>query len=712
MDVEHLLTTKDQLALIQAISQKTKAFSLNHWNQFVDCCSDCSENLLKIYSLSIEQINSSQLHLRICSILLDFFLKGELEYEKVLDCIEQAVSLNGSEYWNGAKIWSLCLQLAQAKKDSELERQLYKRMFKYPLNEIDNYWTEYCSKFEKEEEVERLYQQSLSWSNQRRKLENEYGGSFSIGNAFHLVNGMSKFMLPVWIKCYLENLLSSHQTEEQLWLFYLNYLWTNFKEKKLVLAKVDQSLLASPSSIALFKISFEFARYFGIPLDQSIERFYRVSNDLLEKCIGSNSGGEEERQKCILLFIYFFRFLIKGCREDCEMINSFYYKSIERIGKLLGFSYSLPIDLVWIEWMRREQKDTTREWENILKRHSNSPLAVSWYLADQKEQYKWSNPSKMTSLFKRTLGNSGKEQLARLYQEWELFEEEYGASENILESKFKHFIYDINSTLLNETTNLVQSNIVVKKRSESHSTERGTVEEKEMAIESEPKESKIKKKRGSESQSDTTIFMSNLSFSITKEDLISFFQLHNLNPVEVRIPKDRQGKPSKGIAYIDFESNEEITKALLLDRSKVKGRPAYLSPYNTPTERHEKKKLAGEQSNTLFVSRIPETLSKADLQELFPGAKDIRLLLTRTGTSKQIAYVEYQTEQECKEFYDSLPGENDFKKIVMEGGLFIKVEISNPQKAKEQKQLKQITRLIPRQIEKKAMTNEDFRKLL
>ena len=134
----------------------------------------------------------------------------------------------------------------------------------------------------------------------------------------------------------------------------------------------------------------------------------------------------------------------------------------------------------------------------------------------------------------------------------------------------------------------------------------------------------------------------------------------------------------------------------------------------TATDSKKKEFTRKDEKKTFFVSNVPESFTKQKLQQFFPEANDVRLLLTRTGVSKRIAYVEYADEQKCQHFYDSLPGNEQVKKIILENGHFIKVEMSNPQKAQEKKTLKQLTQFVPHQLKQQSstMTNEDFRKLL
>lgn len=134
-----------------------------------------------------------------------------------------------------------------------------------------------------------------------------------------------------------------------------------------------------------------------------------------------------------------------------------------------------------------------------------------------------------------------------------------------------------------------------------------------------------------------TIFVSNLNFSLSEDQLKEVFDGLEVGPVaEVRLMKLNPGR-SRGFGYVEFESPESVAKALTKDRHLIDGRPMYVSEYkergggDLATNRMEKaagvgqknaaaEKYhfgAGPEKNKLFVRNIPKHAGEADLRTIF-----------------------------------------------------------------------------------------------
>lgn len=71
-----------------------------------------------------------------------------------------------------------------------------------------------------------------------------------------------------------------------------------------------------------------------------------------------------------------------------------------------------------------------------------------------------------------------------------------------------------------------------------------------------------------------SVFVGNLPFSITDEEIWSHFLKKKLTVEAVRVVRDREkGGVCKGIAYVQFFSSEDIASALKLNGSLLEGRP-------------------------------------------------------------------------------------------------------------------------------------------
>lgn len=68
------------------------------------------------------------------------------------------------------------------------------------------------------------------------------------------------------------------------------------------------------------------------------------------------------------------------------------------------------------------------------------------------------------------------------------------------------------------------------------------------------------------------LFIGNLAFSTTKEDLEGAFSVYG-SIVEVKIPTDRYTGRVRGFAFVTFENQQAAEKALALDGKELNGRP-------------------------------------------------------------------------------------------------------------------------------------------
>lgn len=88
----------------------------------------------------------------------------------------------------------------------------------------------------------------------------------------------------------------------------------------------------------------------------------------------------------------------------------------------------------------------------------------------------------------------------------------------------------------------------------------------------------------------------------------------------MRVLKNWSGK-SKGYGYVDFETSEQATNALKLDRTPIDGRPMFVSKNEDKSadvpSANKLKYAANLEKNKLFVSGLPFNTENKDLEEIF-----------------------------------------------------------------------------------------------
>lgn len=66
------------------------------------------------------------------------------------------------------------------------------------------------------------------------------------------------------------------------------------------------------------------------------------------------------------------------------------------------------------------------------------------------------------------------------------------------------------------------------------------------------------------------VFVGNISFDTSKDDIMRLFK--ECNPISVRFPVDKNSKKAKGFAFVEFKTSRSLEMALELQHKKLNGR--------------------------------------------------------------------------------------------------------------------------------------------
>nr|XP_014350136.1 PREDICTED: squamous cell carcinoma antigen recognized by T-cells 3 [Latimeria chalumnae] len=178
-----------------------------------------------------------------------------------------------------------------------------------------------------------------------------------------------------------------------------------------------------------------------------------------------------------------------------------------------------------------------------------------------------------------------------------------------------------------------------------------------------------------------TVFISNLSFNIENPEETLRATFASCGEISEIRPVYKQNGTFRGYGYVEFKDEKSALDALRLDRTKIEGRPMFVSPcidkskrpdfkvfkYNTALEKHK-----------LFVSGLPFSCTKEELEEICKqhgNVRDIRMVISRAGKFKGIAYIEYENEAQASQAVLKMDG-------MTVGERVIAVAISNPPQRK------------------------------
>ncbi len=82
------------------------------------------------------------------------------------------------------------------------------------------------------------------------------------------------------------------------------------------------------------------------------------------------------------------------------------------------------------------------------------------------------------------------------------------------------------------------------------------------------------------------VYVGNLEYSVTEDDLKSFFEEKGIQTTEITVIKDKYTGRSKGFGFVEVGSEEEIQKAVeTLNDQDLKGRKVKVSKAKKPRER-------------------------------------------------------------------------------------------------------------------------------
>lgn len=162
-----------------------------------------------------------------------------------------------------------------------------------------------------------------------------------------------------------------------------------------------------------------------------------------------------------------------------------------------------------------------------------------------------------------------------------------------------------------------------------------------------------------------TIYVKNLNFSTTDEQLSNFFaEVGQVRSAVVSKKKDMKNPNqmlSMGYGFVEFYKKEDAIKAMKNFQGKVLDNHALVLKLSTQTKKEEKKKKTQNtslpQTSKIIIRNLPFEATKKDLQQLckpFGQVKSVRIPKKFDGKSRGFAFVEFLTKQEAQNAFEAL----------------------------------------------------------
>eukprot|EP00930_Biecheleria_cincta_P039977 TRINITY_DN27429_c0_g1_i1.p1 TRINITY_DN27429_c0_g1~~TRINITY_DN27429_c0_g1_i1.p1 ORF type:complete len:528 (-),score=94.07 TRINITY_DN27429_c0_g1_i1:135-1718(-) len=146
----------------------------------------------------------------------------------------------------------------------------------------------------------------------------------------------------------------------------------------------------------------------------------------------------------------------------------------------------------------------------------------------------------------------------------------------------------------------------------------------------------------------TSVILKGLAYSVTEDDLTDTFKNCGNGPSNVSILCDRETGTSRGIAFVDFDDEDAVDRAIKLNGSELKGR-RFSMDYATPRKKTSGPGEKPAGCTSVLVKGLPYSVTDAELMKVFRkcdgGPTNVRIVKDKsTGTSRGMAFVDFDTE--------------------------------------------------------------------
>ncbi|NXN85688.1 NUCL protein, partial [Bombycilla garrulus] len=166
-----------------------------------------------------------------------------------------------------------------------------------------------------------------------------------------------------------------------------------------------------------------------------------------------------------------------------------------------------------------------------------------------------------------------------------------------------------------------------------------------LEIKLEKAKSKETMKENKKERDARTLFVKNLPYRITEDDIREVFE----NAAEVRIVMNKDGT-TRGMAYIEFKTEAEANNALEEKQgTEIQGRAVVIDFTGEKSQQEHQK---GE-SKTLIVNNLSYAATEETLQEVFKKASSIKVPQNNQGRPKGYAFVDFATAEDAREALNS-----------------------------------------------------------
>ncbi|CAI5447720.1 unnamed protein product [Caenorhabditis angaria] len=561
---------------------------------------------------------------------------------KTRQTFEKALAAHGTRFDSGGQIWLAYLSFETANaqgnptdENMQYLENLYKRALRVATKHLQEIYEEACDIIcgaKENGEIKTIFEETMKLARKLEKFEEHLEGAEGYQKylQFEIESGD-----PGRIQMFHERIVNEFCEDENAWSSY--GIWC---EKKLKMPQI---------SAGIYERALRFCPYSCILHQEALLAYERAAKTheeidaVFEYAKENVINSAEDGRALYRTYIYLRRRRVcsaeRICPEDFAKIAGIFEEGAARLREWFPHDWDLKADFraaqafFYARFLKNVEK-ARPIWSDILASGFGKNAQKYIDAANFERQF---GDAEHVRKYLNTALNSVSDDVNAIYQYYIQFEREEGTLEQLdavlekINSQVAHRAKRPQKTVPEPK---IPAKLAQKRPFKSDNPPKPAENAEKPSFSSED---------CSDEEKNRTIFVSNLDFGTTEEDLKKVIK----GIVKVRFAKRIKGDLHRGFGYIVLENLESVREALKKDRVLVNGRPMFVSK-NDPEHRVGFKYSKGLEKAKLFVKNVHFKADEKELEKIFSEfgkVENVRIVRHKNGQPKGCAYIDYETEE-------------------------------------------------------------------
>lgn len=322
--------------------------------------------------------------------------------------------------------------------------------------------------------------------------------------------------------------------------------------------------------------------------------------------------------------------------KECEILRKNFKLCWDTLGKQWGVLADCNCEILQF-WGRLEygplhdQESAYDLWMTVMNSSDNSTRSALWVEFIQLEMRR--DLESTRKLFKKALFSPGLDNPLTIASAWIRFERCNGSLKQ-LNSSQEHVDKFMASYMVQSQNHVEPIKGKGKKRKADNDEDFSLKKAKPTPSKPHVPEPAVDSHIVDKSKDNLRVFVSNLDYNITEEELVEGFP--ELSITSVDLIKSANGR-GRGFGYLELKSEDQVELAISFDRRSIKERPAYISSVLRGKDERMAFKYSSElEPKKLFIKGLPHDITKEELDELFRregNVVDVRIIIHKYNHS-------------------------------------------------------------------------------